>query len=284
MSGSTKQEKVENVAKTSLVMLGVIGAASLAAHKFWPKGVTYGDKDDWELEHEKTEEGGEKSKQREKLKGKLREGRDAIEGKGGETGSNAGSSGGSAGRRVDRDLERERILRDRYRERPRLPRSMDGDEGAAFWEKRERMPSRYFAYAPNDDSNYAPDPREPRYLDAPTAVPAPLPPMAHTGTQRRGVEQTQQRYIESAGPPAPPPPVAPTPPRSYADSAPLVVPAGTSRRESATRPPGKGRYYIDGTTIVVPSSDERTYVVQRDAPPGQRLRGSEGGRDQVYYR
>lgn len=38
--------------KTSLVFLGSVAAATYAAHKFWPKGVTYGDKEDWELEKE----------------------------------------------------------------------------------------------------------------------------------------------------------------------------------------------------------------------------------------
>jgi hypothetical protein len=36
--------------KTSLVFLGAVGAATFAAHKFWPKGVTYGNKEDWEEE------------------------------------------------------------------------------------------------------------------------------------------------------------------------------------------------------------------------------------------
>jgi hypothetical protein len=33
-----------------LVFLGSVAAATYAAHKFWPKGITYGDKEDWELE------------------------------------------------------------------------------------------------------------------------------------------------------------------------------------------------------------------------------------------
>lgn len=39
--------------KTSLVFLGSIAAATYAAHKFWPKGITYGDREAWEeAEHE----------------------------------------------------------------------------------------------------------------------------------------------------------------------------------------------------------------------------------------
>ncbi|KAK6198961.1 hypothetical protein LQW54_010235 [Pestalotiopsis sp. IQ-011] len=38
--------------KTSMVFLGSVAAATYAAHKFWPKSVTYGDKEDWELEKE----------------------------------------------------------------------------------------------------------------------------------------------------------------------------------------------------------------------------------------
>ena len=42
--------KEESLVKTSLVFLGSIVAATFCAHKFWPKGVTYGDKEDWEIE------------------------------------------------------------------------------------------------------------------------------------------------------------------------------------------------------------------------------------------
>lgn len=235
-------------------MLGAIGAAAVAAHKFWPKGVTYGDKDDWELARKKEEEEREKKK---KLKGKLQEGRDALEGRRGAGSGGSGSGGG--GGDGSRDRDRERYLRERRRERPRLPRSMDGGDGAAFWDRRARMPSqgRYVAAYHDNDDDHNNGGYPPRRIEA-APVPQPLPL----------------------------PPPAPAPPRSFADSAPLVVPAGTSRRESENRGPGRGRYYIDKDTIVVPSSGEKAYVIQRDAPPGQRLRERETERDRdgAYYR
>lgn len=36
--------------KTSLAFLGSVAAATYAAHKFWPKGITYGEKEEWEIE------------------------------------------------------------------------------------------------------------------------------------------------------------------------------------------------------------------------------------------
>lgn len=238
-SESTGKEKAASAAKTSLVMLGAIGAAAVAAHKFWPKGVTYGDKDDWEMEKKK-----EREEDKEKLRAKLREGRDALEGS-----RSSGRRGGS------RDRDRDRYLQDRRRERPRLPRSMGGGGGDAFWDRRARMPSRgRYVAAYDDDDGYVPDPRY------------------------------QPRRVEAAPLPLPPPPPAPAPPRSFADSAPLVVPAGASRRELESRGPGRGRYYIDKETIMVPSSGEKAYIIQRDAPPGQRLRERERDQDAGYYR
>lgn len=273
-SESTGKEKAANAVKTSLVMLGAIGAASLAAHKLWPKGITYGDKDDWEVEHEEKE-----ASEKKKLKGKLREGREALEGRRRDGSGGGSGSNGSKGRGDrDPDPDRERYLRERRRERPRLPRTMNGDDGAAFWDKRARMPSRDRYDNDDDEPYYPPDPRDQRYLEGPAPGPSRRPP------------SQQPRYIEAApvvipvAPQAPPPPPAPAPPRSYADSAPLVVPSGAGRRDSEGRGPGpgRGRYYIDKDTIIVPSSGERTYVIQRDAPPGQRLRAR--GRDGEYYR
>lgn len=43
--------KADNGLQTSIVFLGGIAAATYAAHKYWPKGITYGEKEDWE--HEK---------------------------------------------------------------------------------------------------------------------------------------------------------------------------------------------------------------------------------------
>ncbi|KAH8899073.1 hypothetical protein GQ53DRAFT_759274 [Thozetella sp. PMI_491] len=47
---STTTPSKESVIKTSLVFLGSVAAATFAAHKFWPKGITYGDKEEWECE------------------------------------------------------------------------------------------------------------------------------------------------------------------------------------------------------------------------------------------
>lgn len=47
------EAKSESIVKTSLVFLGAVGAATLAAHKFWPKGVTYGEKEEWECEQKR---------------------------------------------------------------------------------------------------------------------------------------------------------------------------------------------------------------------------------------
>ncbi|KAJ4406476.1 hypothetical protein N0V82_010111 [Gnomoniopsis sp. IMI 355080] len=313
-SNSTGKEKAENVLKTSLVMLGAIGAASYAAHKFWPKGITYGDKDDWETASEKKE-----GEERNKVKGKLKEGRDEIEGR--EGGGGGGRGGGTA------DPERVRYIEERYRQRPRLPPSMEGDVGSQFWEKRERLPARrqyVAAYAdPKDDGRGLPPPPTRQRIE-----PAPPPPptgWADPGDSERDLvapasrrriaattvvadkglpaREDESRYAEparsrmngaGAGPGAPlPPPPAPVPPRSFMDSAPLVVPAGASRRSSSGRS-GSGsrapRYYVDGDTIVVPSSGESSYVIQRDAPPGRRLRQREVEKvvervdDRGYYR
>lgn len=311
-SNSTGKEKAENVLKTSLVMLGAIGAASLAAHKFWPKGITYGDKDDWETASEKKED-----EEKKKLKGKLKEGRDELEGK--DSGSSSGGGRGGGGR----DPERERYIQERYRQRPRLPPSMEGDDGAQFWERRERLPARrryVAAYAdPRDDGrDYLPpapsqsrqriEPPPPTGYADPGTSERDIPPsasrrrIAAVAAADKGppAEEEESRYAEpprsrvdgaGAGPslaPLPPPP-APAPPRTFIETAPLVVPAGASRRSSSGRS-GSGsrapRYYVDGDTIVVPSSGERSYVIQRDAPPGQRLRHREiervDGRE--YYR
>ncbi|KAI0844555.1 hypothetical protein F5Y00DRAFT_248442 [Daldinia vernicosa] len=43
----------KDVLKTSLVFLGAIGAASLAASKLWPKGILYGEKESWAQEAKK---------------------------------------------------------------------------------------------------------------------------------------------------------------------------------------------------------------------------------------
>ncbi|KAI1409451.1 hypothetical protein F5Y13DRAFT_90365 [Hypoxylon sp. FL1857] len=40
----------KDVLKTSLIFLGVVGAASVAATKYWPKGILYGEKESWAQE------------------------------------------------------------------------------------------------------------------------------------------------------------------------------------------------------------------------------------------
>lgn len=47
--------------KTSLVFLGSVAAATYAAHKFWPKGITYGEKEEWEIEKAVKKEKAKKS-------------------------------------------------------------------------------------------------------------------------------------------------------------------------------------------------------------------------------
>ncbi|KAK4226099.1 hypothetical protein QBC38DRAFT_240534 [Podospora fimiseda] len=48
-SHSKKESTPHHSQKVPLVFLGSIAAASLLAHKYWPKGYPYGEKEDWEL-------------------------------------------------------------------------------------------------------------------------------------------------------------------------------------------------------------------------------------------
>ncbi|KAI1073431.1 hypothetical protein F5B20DRAFT_516036 [Whalleya microplaca] len=41
------KDTAKDALKTSLVFLGAVGAVSLVAHKFWPKGTLYGEKESW---------------------------------------------------------------------------------------------------------------------------------------------------------------------------------------------------------------------------------------------
>ncbi|KAH9899067.1 hypothetical protein F4778DRAFT_742027 [Xylariomycetidae sp. FL2044] len=53
-SPSTKpSDKTKTILGTSLVFLGAVGAASIVANKYWPKGITYGEKEDWAREDNK---------------------------------------------------------------------------------------------------------------------------------------------------------------------------------------------------------------------------------------
>ncbi len=47
--GLTQDQEAAVKKKTPYVFLGSIAAASLLAHKYWPKGFPHGDKEDWEL-------------------------------------------------------------------------------------------------------------------------------------------------------------------------------------------------------------------------------------------
>ncbi|KAI1393130.1 uncharacterized protein F4822DRAFT_1146 [Hypoxylon trugodes] len=49
-SSPAHSDSGKDVLKTSLVFLGVVGAASLAASKYWPKGILYGEKESWAQE------------------------------------------------------------------------------------------------------------------------------------------------------------------------------------------------------------------------------------------
>ncbi|KAH6661160.1 hypothetical protein BKA67DRAFT_654295 [Truncatella angustata] len=81
--------------KTSLVFLGSVAAATYAAHKFWPKGVTYGEKEEWEIE---------KAIRKEKKKAAERAG----DGRNGEPSSRGDDRRDIEERRRDRDYDRPR--------------------------------------------------------------------------------------------------------------------------------------------------------------------------------
>ncbi|KAJ9131040.1 hypothetical protein NKR19_g9664, partial [Coniochaeta hoffmannii] len=80
-----------------------VGAATLAAHKFWPKGITYGEKEEWECEEKKKERkirraareaAGDDGGCRAESSGRRREARDR------ERRGNAGGGGADDGRYV----------------------------------------------------------------------------------------------------------------------------------------------------------------------------------------
>ncbi|KAI0105627.1 hypothetical protein F4776DRAFT_668592 [Hypoxylon sp. NC0597] len=52
-SSPTHSGDGKNALKTSLIFLGVVGAASVAASKYWPKGIIYGEKESWAQEVKK---------------------------------------------------------------------------------------------------------------------------------------------------------------------------------------------------------------------------------------
>ncbi|KAI5920468.1 hypothetical protein F4810DRAFT_723303 [Camillea tinctor] len=46
-STTTREAKDKTLVKSSLAFLGAIGAASIIANKYWPKGALYGEKEEW---------------------------------------------------------------------------------------------------------------------------------------------------------------------------------------------------------------------------------------------
>lgn len=205
-------------------MLGAIGAATLAAHKFWPKGVTYGDKEDWEHE--------EKGK-REKVKDKAKDVKAAITGEprrdergngGNGSGSGSGSgardderrdggrggAGGRGGRDRDNDRDRSRERRERYLEererygRPNLAKDRSDP-------RRLALPAAAAAGAVYQED------RRRRRRDDDDAPPPPPPPGPGPGTRERDRDRDRyddydprewrDRYAEGvpAQPPPPPP-------------------------------------------------------------------------------
>lgn len=173
-------------------MLGAIGAATLAAHKFWPKGITYGDKEDWEHE--------DKSK-KEKVKDKAKDVKAAITGEprkderggnGNGSGSGSGSGardddrrdgprGGGRGGGRDRDNDRDR---DRDRSRERRER---------YLEERERY----------GRPNITKDRGDARRMALPAAAAA--------GAAYQEDRRRRRRDEEDGPPPPPPPPPGPDP-------------------------------------------------------------------------
>lgn len=120
--------------KTSLVFLGAVGAATLAAHKFWPKGVTYGEKEEWE------------TKQERKVRKAMREEEEDGGKRGAGDDRSSTTSGSRGGRERDGPGGRERDTdwdRDRQGERERDgPRHRDSRERERDWERqrpRERV-------------------------------------------------------------------------------------------------------------------------------------------------
>lgn len=83
-NATNSDTKTESAVKTSLIFLGAVGAATFAAHKFWPKGITYGDKEEWETKTEK------------KVKKAIRDTKDAVD-------DDSSSDEESGGRRSDRN-------------------------------------------------------------------------------------------------------------------------------------------------------------------------------------
>lgn len=286
-------------------MLGAIGAATLAAHKLWPKGVTYGEKEAWESE-------------KDRAKDKLKDAKAAITGEPRRDGRRRGGDGDGRRRRHHRDgggaggggageRDRSRERRRRYLEdrglRDRDARVRDGSDGrrlapptaavaaasaaaaagglaASYHHDGRRRGDDHRGAARDrprdgyDDRDYdRPRGRRDRYLEG---GPAPPPPPPAAPPVPPAAAAIPQRRVEQFLPPAAPtPPPVPNPPSVYREAATVVA---TGARDSER---GGRRYYVDSDTVVIPSRAEMEFVVRRDAPPANRLTVERDGR---YYR
>lgn len=250
-------------------MLGAIGAATLAAHKFWPKGVTYGEKEAWELEKDRAKDkardvkaaitGEPRPRDRDRARARHGGGR---------------SSGRRRGDPGDPDRDRSRERRARYLE----DRARDGGRDA----RRLAPPTSAAAIGaatgagggsrrPRDDRSvrggvggyHHDDRRQDCYLEAP---PPPPPPQRVVVPQRRLIEH-QHQHQHQLPPPAPTPPPVPNPPHVYREAATVVA---TGARDSERGGSGRGEHYPVGrdAVVVVPSTararGEIEYVARRD--------------------
>lgn len=146
---TSSDTKTESAVKTSLIFLGAVGAATLAAQKFWPKGWVYGEKDEWETKEERKVRRAVREAEEEEDEGDTRRRRRPAGGvRSEERGSSA--SGSRAGRQRDAYGERDRD--DRYqglgrdvsqpRERrmaydERIPRQRGVSVGAPLYRREE---------------------------------------------------------------------------------------------------------------------------------------------------
>lgn len=289
------------MAKTSLVMLGAIGAATLAAHKLWPKGVTYGEKEAWESE-------------KDRAKDKLKDAKAAVTGEPRRDGRRGRGDDDDRRRRRHRDgggeRDRSRERRRRYLEdrglRDRDARARDGGDGrrlvpptaaaaaaaaaggvAASYhhDGRRRGDDHRGAARDRPRDGYDDDDgrdydrargRRDRYPEAapPAPPPPPAAPSAPSVFAAGGIppRRAEQLFLPPA---APTPPPVPNPPSVYREAATVVA---TGARDSER---GGRRYYVDSDTVVIPSRAEMEFVVRRDAPPANRLTVERDGR---YYR
>jgi hypothetical protein len=125
--------KADNGLQTSIVFLGGIAAATYAAHKYWPKGITYGEKEEWE--HEKAV-----------MKKKAKKAANEAEGR--DEGSSQGGSHGGSRRQGDDRLRIADARRPDDYDRPKSSRGRLELEEAAPRRRGERL-------GPEDDVQYA---------------------------------------------------------------------------------------------------------------------------------